>query len=260
MTFLHRFKILLTKFAGQTTLILRMQLPYFYEPVLKKDQQQFILSETSSKHCVQVLRMKEQDRVQITNGKGLLATARITTAHKKHAGIEILDMEETPAVPGGICLAISPTKNITRIEWLLEKITEIGIAEVWLMDCERSERTSVKWERLNQILISAMLQSRQVFLPLLSNMMKFSSVVAQPQFEHKWIAHCLDTEDKRLLQGVNRQSSQIILIGPEGDFSQKEIDLAIENRFSPVSLGSTRLRTETAGLVATVILNLKTNT
>lgn len=233
---------------------LSTQLPYFFEPDLMVGIGQFTLSEPSSRHCIQVLRMKELDKVQLTNGKGLLATAQIKLAHKKHCQTQILDMESQEKDPGGICLAIAPTKNIGRMEWLLEKVTEIGIAEICLFSSARSERTVVKTERLRQILVSAMLQSRQVFLPELSGLSKLNDIISQRTDTYKWIAHCMDDAEKTLLSGGKRKKSQLILIGPEGDFSLEELSLAIQNNFKPVSLGNNRLRTETAGLVATVLL------
>lgn len=154
------------------------------------------------------------------------------------------------------CLAISPTKNNSRIEWLLEKVTEIGIKEIVLLDCERTEKTNVKYERLHNILISAMLQSRQVYLPELRNLIKFDAIVKNNLYEEKYIAHCLHDENKIDLKTIRTNASQIILIGPEGDFTQNEINLALAENFKPVSLGHTRLRTETAGLAATILLNL----
>lgn len=231
------------------------QRPYFYEPELKNTLTTFVLNENSSRHCIQVLRMQQNDEIELTDGNGLLATAKITLAHKKHCQTHILNLERTDPPAAGICLGISPTKNISRIEWLLEKITEIGITEIWLMDCDRTERSVVRWDRLNQILISAMLQSRQVFLPKLSNLLKFNDIIQQNNYTNKWIAHCLPDEEKVLLGSDQPDQSQIVLIGPEGDFSQEEIDQALKNKFRPVTLGPTRLRTETAGLVATVLLN-----
>lgn len=234
---------------------LSIQLPYFFEPDFTVGVRHFTLSENSSRHCIQVLRMKELDKVQLTNGQGLLATAQITMVHKKHCQTEILGIESQEKKTGGICLAIAPTKNIGRMEWLLEKITEIGIAEICLFESERTERTVVKKERLRQILVSAMLQSRQVFLPELSDLLKLNEIVTKRTDTHKWIAHCLDDQGKTLLSPGNHMESQLILIGPEGDFSPREVALALENNFKPVSLGNNRLRTETAGLVATVLLN-----
>jgi 16S rRNA (uracil1498-N3)-methyltransferase len=235
------------------------QRPYFYEADLNAQCSSFTLSETTSKHCVQVLRMQIGDEIQLTDGHGLLTTASITLAHKKHSQVRILDRTQQQATHSQVIIAIAPTKNMGRIEWALEKLTEIGVSEIILMKTERTERTVVKLERVEQILISAMLQSRQVYLPRLKGLVAFETVLADYQgFSHKWIAHCLDQDSKKSLSPAQKKESHIILIGPEGDFSSREIDLAMapENQFEPVTLGNTRLRTETAGLVAGVLLKI----
>jgi len=235
------------------------QLPYFFESLLTPQKGAFTLSEATSKHCVQVLRMTEGEQLQLTNGHGLLATARLTMAHKKHSQVAITDTEAFAPPASNITIAIAPTKNIGRIEWLLEKLTEIGISRIIIMSTERTERTAIKQDRLEQILIAAMLQSRQVFLPELKGLLKFGAVIAESKgFTHRWIAHCLENGPKQSINQASNHQSHIILIGPEGDFSAAEIDqaLAAENQFEPVTLGETRLRTETAGLVAGVLLKM----
>jgi len=235
------------------------QLPYFFESQLPAQKGPFTLSEATSKHCVQVLRMTEGALIQLTNGQGLLATAQLSMAHKKHSQVDITEFQQFASAKAQITIAIAPTKNMGRIEWLLEKLTEIGISRIILMHTERTERTVIKLDRLEQILIAAMLQSRQVYLPELSGLVKYGTVLAQSTgFTHKWIAHCLENSAKKSLSPVLTNQSHIILIGPEGDFSATEIDqaLAPENQFEPVTLGQTRLRTETAGLVAGVLLKM----
>ena len=236
------------------------QRPYFYEPELNAQGSSLTLSEATSKHCIQVLRMQPGDEIQLTDGQGLLVTAVITLAHKKHSQVRVLDRDLQPAADSRVAIAIAPTKNIGRIEWALEKLTEIGVSEIILMKTERTERTAIKTERIQQILISAMLQSRQVHLPLLKGLIPFKTVLADYQgFSHKWVAHLLDQGNKKTLSPAREKESHIILIGPEGDFSAAEIDLALapEYQFEPVTLGKTRLRTETAGLVAGVLLKIE---
>ena len=235
------------------------QYPYFFEPLLQAQKGAFTLSEATSKHCVQVLRMTQGEHLQLTDGHGLLVTARLTMAHKKHSQVDITDIQEFDQPTTEITIAIAPTKNIGRIEWLLEKLTEIGISRIILMSTERTERTAVKQDRLEQILIAAMLQSRQAFLPELTGLVKYGTVLAESRaYTHKWIAHCLENADKKLLGPALAHESHIVLIGPEGDFSAGEIDQAFaqENQFEPITLGETRLRTETPGLVAGVLLKM----
>lgn len=260
MTFFHRIqRVLLNLLTNNPFILSASQLPYFYETDIQPESTRFTLSEVTSKHCVQVLRMEAGDALQLTDGKGLLATAELTIAHKKHSQVAIKGFTQEPPTDRPISIAIAPTKSIHRIEWTLEKLTEIGIQEIILMRTQRTERTTVKPERLQQILISATLQSRQVFVPKLTGLINFEDLLGQyKDFTHKWIAHCQQTGNKKYLSRANRGESNLILIGPEGDFSDQEINqaLAPENRFEPVTLGNTRLRTETAGLVAGVLLKI----
>ncbi|HEY0298796.1 MAG TPA: 16S rRNA (uracil(1498)-N(3))-methyltransferase [Arachidicoccus sp.] len=233
-----------------------MQLPYFYEPQIESNTAQLTLSENSSKHVVQVLRMKVGEALQLTNGNGLLITATIIAAHKKDCVVQITKQENFAFINKNICLAVSPVKNNARLEWLLEKVTEIGVKRIVLLDCERTEKTNVKQERLHNILVSAMLQSRQVYLPELLDMSSFEKVVKETLYEEKYIAHCLGDDHKITLKTSDSLKSKIILIGPEGDFTKDEIALALTEGFKPVSLGQTRLRTETAGMVAAALLTI----
>lgn len=233
-----------------------MQLPYFYEPVIDVTAKEFSLSEDASRHVAQVLRMKAGEQLQITDGKGMLATATIINAHKKNTVVQINSVEHIPYTNKNTSLAIAPTKNIGRIEWLLEKVTEIGIKSIVLLQTKRTERSNVKAERLQHILVSAMLQSRQAYLPELSVSVPFENIVKMNDYTEKYIAHCVEDPHKTTLRNINSAASKIILIGPEGDFTDDEINLAINEGFKPVSLGLTRLRTETAGLVAAVALTI----
>jgi 16S rRNA (uracil1498-N3)-methyltransferase len=232
-----------------------MQLPFFYEENLP-DSNQFILSEDTARHIVQVLRMKEGEQVMITNGKGQTLTAEIVLADKKKTEVKIKNKDFVCQPQPKISIAISLIKNANRFEWFLEKATEIGVSSIIPLLCKRTEKTHFREERMRTILISAMLQSRQVWLPELSVSKKINEFLKNDlQYDQKFIAHCLEEEKKELKDfKLNNSSSKIILIGPEGDFTKEEIDLALENNYIPVSLGETRLRTETAGMVAAVLL------
>ena len=232
-----------------------MQLPFFYEEIIPESSL-MIMSEESSRHMVQVLRMKETDRIQITNGKGTLLTAEITSAHKKKTEVRIEKKETFPAKLPKVAIAVSLLKNTGRFEWFLEKSTEIGVGEIIPLLCNRTEKNHFREDRMRTILVSALLQSRQVWLPELRTPEKYSAFIKKSTgFDIKLIAHCLEDEKKSIQEfSADILSSKIILIGPEGDFSPEEIEQAISESFIPVSLGDNRLRTETAAIVAAVKL------
>ncbi|MEO6136140.1 MAG: RsmE family RNA methyltransferase [Ginsengibacter sp.] len=231
-----------------------MQLPFFYEENFHP-QEKIILSENSSRHIVQVLRMHEDDKIKVTDGKGNIYTAEITLPHKKNAEIKILETAFIRQANSNVCIAISFIKNVGRFEWFLEKATEIGVTQIIPLLCKRTEKTHFREDRMKTILVSAMLQSQQAWLPAISAPLKLEALVKSVEFETKFIAHCLDGKKQELKEYINSESSsKIILIGPEGDFTQEEIDSALAQNFISVSLGETRLRTETAGLVAAVLL------
>lgn len=238
-----------------------MKLPLFYKAAIDSSTTSVELDEATSKHIIQVLRMQLGDQLQLTNGKGKLLTAAITNDNRKKVVVTIYHTEESKAYPSKISIAISPVKNNTRFEWFLEKATEIGVAEIIPLICARTEKQQFKWERMNAILVSAMLQSQQVWLPVLREPIKFSKYLSDlnrvPSLL-KMIAHCEDENYKQSLQKIaDPASDQLILIGPEGDFTPQEIDYALQNGCVPVSLGNTRLRTETAGIVAAALLCIK---
>jgi len=232
-----------------------MALPYFYEPQLSAGATAFTLSEDTSKHCVQVLRMKTGEQLHLTDGKGHLFVATILSPDKKHTEVKIASAEFTPPAKRKAAIGISLLKNNSRLEWFLEKATEIGISEIIPLICNRTERQHFRQDRMNGILVAAMLQSQQVWLPLLHSPMAFDAIPTL-SFGQRFVAHCEPGEKKEL----SRQAitnDVLMLIGPEGDFSPAEIELALAAGFEPVSLGNTRLRTETAGVVAaTLIMNL----
>lgn len=230
-----------------------MNLPFFYIAAWSDSHQMITLDEDTSRHIVQVLRMKVGEQLQLTDGLGHLLLAEITDDHKKHCTVSVLDVKFTPAAERKITIAISNIKNASRFEWFLEKASEVGITEIIPLVCERTEKERFRYDRMNAICISAMLQSQQVWLPRLKEPQPFNDVIGASTATAKYIAHCEDGP-KNPLAHQAAQSSSVILIGPEGDFTPAEITLALEQGFVPVSLGDTRLRTETAGVVAAVLL------
>ncbi len=230
-----------------------MQLPFFYEPSLTETDKIFILSPDSHKHAIQVLRMKATDALHLTNGNGLLSRAIIMNADKKQCTVQIQSVQFFEGVANKIAIGISLLKNTTRIEWFVEKVTELGISNIYLLLCHRTEKQHFRFDRLNGIVIAAMLQSQQTWLPILHQPLLFKEVVEQTTYPIKLIAHC-DEAVKIPLQKIKPTANTLILIGPEGDFSPEEIYAATQNNCTAVSLGNTRLRTETAGVVAATLL------
>jgi 16S rRNA (uracil1498-N3)-methyltransferase len=228
-----------------------MALPYFYIENIIGDT--LTLEEDASKHITQVLRMKVGEELLLTDGKGTKATAVITDDHRKRCMVKISNRQKEEASIPKVSIAISLLKNAARFETFLEKATEIGVSEIIPLICERTEKEKFRNDRLHNILVSAMLQSQQCWMPRLLEPVNFDKAVTTSTFDQKFIAHCLEHQ-KQSLTSLLQKGSAIILIGPEGDFTQKEIDLALGNGFKPVSLGKTRLRTETAGIVAAALL------
>jgi 16S rRNA (uracil1498-N3)-methyltransferase len=238
-----------------------MALPFFYISSYSVGQQEIVLDEDNSRHVIQVLRMKTGDPLQLTDGKGSLLTASILDNHKKKCTVKILSAETLPPKSQKVSIALSPLKNASRFEWFLEKATEIGVSEIIPLLCERTERQHTRQDRLQHILISALLQSQQTWLPALSEPTPFSQWLNTAHYTHRLIAHCLEeprpTEDlaawRRRSQTASAATS-LILIGPEGDFSPTEVTSALNQGFVPVTLGENRLRSETAGVVAATLL------
>ena len=230
-----------------------MSLPYFYEPAISINTTTFTVSEETSKHCIQVLRMKKNELLQLTDGKGNIYTASITEADKKHCIVNIQQHRYINVSTKKVCIAISLVKNASRFEWFLEKATELGIHEIIPLICKRTEKQHFRFDRMNHILISAMLQSQQTWLPILHEPQKISDVIHSSNHPQKLIAHCIE-EDKKSVTDLEIENNCLMLIGPEGDFTKEEIDAALLEKYIPVSLGNTRLRTETAGIVAATIL------
>ena len=229
-----------------------MAAPFFFEENLSSEDE-FVLSEETSRHIVQVLRMKENEQIILTNGYGYTKTAQIIFPDKKKTKVKITHSDFQPHKKPKTAIAISLIKNNNRFEWFLEKAAEIGISVIIPLVCKRTEKINFRGDRMKSILISAMLQSKQSWLPEISEPLKFSDLIRNEKYDQKFIAHCVDEEKRELKNVVETNTSKVILIGPEGDFTQEEIKSAIEKKFLPVSLGDTRLRTETAGLVAAVL-------
>lgn len=230
-----------------------MSAPYFYEPQINAGLTHFTLSEESSKHCAQVLRMQSGDELQITNGMGGVFEASIIDAHKKNTQIQILKETTVAASQQKIILGISILKNAVRLEWLFEKATEMGVHTIVPLTCERTIHERFKTDRMNNIIQSAMIQSQQSWLPILSAPTDFKQFLEQYNATDKYIAHCEPTE-KISIKSLNPSNNVIIAIGPEGDFSPNEIDMALASNYQAIGLGPTRLRTETAGIFALSIL------
>lgn len=214
-----------------------------------------LLDEIESRHCVKVLRHKEGQNINITNGKGAIFEAKILNPDPKGIVLEIITKKEIPQKNHKIHIAIAPTKSIDRFEWFLEKTTEIGIDIITPILCHRTERTKINMERMEKILVAAMKQSNRTYLPFIEHPTKFEEIATKPSdtFE-KFIAH-YTPENKNLKDLYPKNKNVLILIGPEGDFTEDEIRIAKENNFASVNLSDARLRTETAGVVACSIIN-----
>ncbi|MGB1268601.1 MAG: 16S rRNA (uracil(1498)-N(3))-methyltransferase [Flavobacteriaceae bacterium] len=231
----------------------------FYSPNINSELQQFTFSKEESKHIVRVLRKKEGDSLAITNGKGHLYHVVVTLADQKNCIVQINSFEQIQHHNYKLHIAIAPTKMNDRMEWFLEKATEIGIDEITPIFCDNSERKVIKKERFEKIIQSAMKQSLQMQLPKLNNAISFKEFISKTHDGQLFIAHCEDQDKKTLQKEVKPLQNYTVLIGPEGDFSAKEIELALTHNFTPVSLGNTRLRTETAGIVACHTIALLNN-
>lgn len=222
----------------------------FYNPDINAVSETFSFDKEESKHIVKVLRKSEGDILHVTNGLGYLFHTEIILASDKKCTVKINQTETQKPTDFYLHLAVAPTKMNDRFEWFLEKATEIGIHEITPIICEHSERKVIKTERFDKIIQSAMKQSLQYFLPKLNEPISFKEFINKNQDGTLFIAHCEETDKKLLKEAIVPKEKYTILIGPEGDFSEKEIETALQNNYIPVSLGNTRLRTETAAVVA----------
>ncbi|WP_264538314.1 16S rRNA (uracil(1498)-N(3))-methyltransferase [Flavobacterium sp. N1736] len=222
----------------------------FYNPDIDETTETFSFDKEESRHIIKVLRKKDSDILHVTNGFGLLFETAITLASDNKCIVEVLSIKKTPEPKFRLHLAVAPTKMNDRFEWFLEKATEIGVQEITPVFCDRSERKVVNKERFEKIILSAMKQSNETYLPKLNEAISFKEFIKQKNDGLQLIAHCEETDKKSLKDVLKPNENVTVLIGPEGDFSEKEIALALENNFQPVMLGNTRLRTETAAVVA----------
>lgn len=212
------------------------------------------LDDETAHHLVHVLRMKEGDMLLLTNGKGLHGVATIIIANKKQCIVQVEEVEQTPPPKKRVCVAVGILKNKSRWEWMLEKLTEIGVTHIVPLQTARTERQAFRADRWEAIVQSAMLQSKQYYQPELAPVQKFSDFIQSDNSTIKFIAHCLPDEPKTDLMPLKEVQDVSILIGPEGDFTPEEIEQALGRMYQPVSLGETRLRTETAAMVAATVL------
>lgn len=226
----------------------------FYTPDINSDT--CILNEEESRHCVKVLRLESGSMLQLVDGKGGFYTAVIEDPHPKRTKIKVLSVQKDYGKRNHyLHIAIAPTKNIERMEWFLEKATEIGIDEITPLICDRSERREVKAERLNKVITSAVKQSIKAYHPKLNEAERFSDFILNNAHSQKFIAHCIESEKFALKEQIKLNSDYLVLIGPEGDFTPNELNAAIKQDFIAVSLGNSRLRTETAALEACFEIN-----
>ncbi|MFY7671697.1 16S rRNA (uracil(1498)-N(3))-methyltransferase [Tenacibaculum sp. MEBiC06402] len=228
----------------------------FFNPTITENTKEVLFNKEESRHIIKVLRKKQGDILQITNGKGYLFSAEIIIDSDKKCVAKIIDVQfKEKEWNYHLHIAIAPTKNIDRLEWFIEKATEIGIDEITPIICDNSERKVVKIDRLQKILLSAVKQSLKYTAPALNELTHFKDFIKDRTEENLLIAHCNEGE-KTSLKSFNFKGDKIvILIGPEGDFSIKETQNAILQKFTPISLGESRLRTETAGVVAVHSIN-----
>ena len=227
----------------------------FYNKNILEDDSRLIIEREESRHIVKVLRKKVGDTIYVTNGKGILFTTKIDIINKNNTELKIINIKKVSKSKFHINIAVAPTKNNDRIEWFVEKSTEIGIHTISTVLCEKSERKKIKTDRLEKITVSAMKQSLQLHKPIVEELISFAEFIKNCKSEDKFIAHCKETK-KLFLNNCSLKSKTItVLIGPEGGFSENEIGLAEKYGFISVSLGNNRLRTETAAIAATQILS-----
>jgi 16S rRNA (uracil1498-N3)-methyltransferase len=220
----------------------------FFSSEVNKDE--IILGEEEAHHCNHVLRLPEKSIVGVIDGKGNLFECLLIENRKKNCKLEIIKREFFKPDPCQVHIAIAPTKSSDKIEWFIEKSTELGIREITFIQCERSERKIMNMERASRIMISALKQSHNMYLPVVHPVIKYNSFIeSRKSYDNKFIANISEETKDTLLDAATPADNNTLLIGPEGDFTENEVKLAVNNGFRPVSLGKSRLRTETAGLV-----------
>ncbi len=232
----------------------------FYSPGIKETDRSFQFSKEESKHIVKVLRKRLKDRLFITDGEGMLYEGEITEANPKQCTVAILKGTRSYPDRHYLHMVVAPTKMNDRYEWFLEKATEIGVHEITPIICERSERKSLKMDRMERVVEAAMKQSLQTYKPKLNTPVSFEKFIALPPRGKPFIAHCEPLARHELKRRVMADRDLTILVGPEGDFSSTEIKKALKNGYVPVSLGKNRLRTETAAIVACATVAMINNT
>jgi 16S rRNA (uracil1498-N3)-methyltransferase len=226
----------------------------FYQPQIAEGV--LTLDPEEARHCVRVLRKKAGDVISLTDGNGNFFQARLTQVDARACAFEIIETQTIPLKNYRIHIGISPTKNADRIEWFVEKCVEFGVDEITLLDCDHTERSFIKTDRLSKVAVSAMKQSLKATLPKINGLTPFKTFVQEQTETEKFIAFVDFSNPEHLKDLAKPQQSYLLLIGPEGDFSSQELALALKQNFTKVSLGSSRLRTETAGMAGCHILNL----
>jgi 16S rRNA (uracil1498-N3)-methyltransferase len=241
------------------TYFIKNKMQYYYHSHIQQAEP-IVLDEELSRHLVQVLRLGIGGQIILTNGAGTIAQATIIDNHKKHTTVKVQQLKVQPAASTQQHLALAFTKNNARIEWLLEKVTELGITHIWPISTSRSEAQYLKYARLHKIIQSAMCQSQQAYMPQLHTECSLEALFTQiTTSTKKHIAHCLPSDNKAPIATLSNTNDNLILIGPEGDFTQNEIDLCVQQHAcTPLTIGYTRLRTETAALMAASFMMLNT--
>ena len=215
------------------------------------------LCEEESRHCVSVMRHRVGDEVLVTDGRGHLYHCRITDANSKKCSLSVVSVDVMPQPRHKLHIAVAPTKNADRLEWFVEKATEMGISEITPIVCEHSERTKLRLDRLQRLVVAASKQSLKYYLPKINEPVECKALIANATETQRFILHCEENHKEHLFNLIDKTSDILILIGPEGDFSTDEISLAKANGFREATLGDERLRTETAAMVACCVANTK---
>jgi len=222
----------------------------------KFDSREGFLSEEESRHCIKVLRHKKGDKITIVNGLGKYFFSEILNPDSKKCLFKVLEIKQEPPRNYKIHIVVSPVKNIDRIAWMIEKLTEIGVDEISFIECENSERKIIKTDRLKNVAIAAMKQSRRASLPVINDIVKFSEILKLNFNSNKFIAYCKSDLKSNIHSLYEKGTDVVVIIGPEGDFSEKEIEYAKTKNFVEISLGNSVLRTETAAIFACSAINL----